>query len=67
MQSKTYMYNIVHLEDKNQENLPLKELRARNFFLYQQIENSGGTNRIRGFPVEHSWVSTNCLYKNLGL
>ena len=27
------MYNIVHFEDKNQENWPLKELRARDCFL----------------------------------
>ena len=26
---------------------------------YNIIENSGRTNQIRGFAIDHSWVSTN--------
>ena len=34
LQAETY--NIVHFEDKNQENIPFKELGARDCFLFKQ-------------------------------
>ncbi len=46
--------SIVHFEDKNQENLPLKELLAHATVFYRRIENSEKTNQIRRFPIEHS-------------
>ncbi len=29
---------------------------------YQRIENSGRTNQIRGYSIEHGWVSTKNYY-----
>ena len=42
---------------KTQEKLPVEELHARYTrvtVFYRRIENSGRTNQIRGFPIEHS-------------
>ena len=47
---------------KNQERLPLSELRARDHFQQRERENSERTNQIRVFPIEHSSVSTNGPY-----
>ena len=58
LQSRQNLQYYVPLSQKSRKPATLKSY-ARAIVCYRGIENSGKTNQIRGFPIEHSWVSTN--------
>ena len=57
------MYNItadnMNFKAKNQEKNYRSKSYARAIVFYRRMENSEGTNQIRGFLTEHRWVCSN--------